>query len=139
MSERSVIDRFLALLLAQAAPRYYKTVEDGYLVGIGVGAGGAEITREEYGRIEAVIAAKPTPPEGCDYLLREDLQWQSVALPESGEAEDAPLDPAEALELICGKRVLTRTEAVRYRTELKSAATAREEPSVPEIKEKQEG
>ena len=124
MSERSVIDRFLALLLAQAAPRYYKTVEDGYLVGIGVGAGGAEITR---------------PPEGCDYLLREDLQWQSVALPESGEAEDAPLDPAEALELICGKSVLTRTEAVRYRTELKSAATAREEPSVPEIKEKQEG
>ena len=49
MSERSVIDRFLALLLAQAAPRYYKTVEDGYLVGIGVGAGGAEITRRNTG------------------------------------------------------------------------------------------
>lgn len=120
MAQQTWTERFLALLRAQAAPRYYKLVEDGYLTGIGTGAGGTEISEKEFGQLEAVIAAKPTPPEGRDYVLREDLQWQLCDLPETG-AEDAPLDPAEALELICGKSVLTRTEAVRYRTELKSA------------------
>ena len=119
MPKRTWVDSFLDLLRTQAEPRYYKLAEDGYLLGIGAGAGGTEITKEEYGRIEAVIAAKPVPPEGCDYRLREDLQWQTVVLP---EPEEEPLDPARALELICGTSRLTKAQADEF-----SAKLAREE------------
>ena len=44
MAQQTWTERFLALLRAQAAPRYYKLVEDGYLTGIGTGAGGTEIS-----------------------------------------------------------------------------------------------
>ncbi len=114
------IAEVIAALTAPAPPRYYRSDEGGYLVSIGVGVGGTEITAGEYAGLKALIDARPTPPEGYDYRLGEDLQWQLCVLPETQEL-DAPLDPAEALELICGKSALTRTEAARYRTELKRA------------------
>ena len=116
-----MINTVLAWMNASGALRRYKRIEDGYLIGIGVGGGGTEITAAEYAALAAIIAAKPTPPEGYDYRLREDLEWQTYLLPEP-EEEDAPLDPARALELICGTSSLTKSQADAF-----SAKLAREE------------
>ena len=106
-------------------PRCYKLVQDGYLLAVGVGPGGTEITGEEYEAIRAVIDACPTPPEGFDYRLREeDLIWQLYAVM---APEEEPLDPGEALEMICGSRSLTKTQAEGYRADVLSAKLAREE------------
>ena len=67
--------------------RYNKTIRDGYIVSIGTGNGGTEITREEYDEILAVIKGRPTPPEGFDYRLRTDLTWEAYELPPVEETE----------------------------------------------------
>lgn len=84
-------------------PRYYKAVEDGYLIAVGIGPGGEEITAEEYGEILALIAEKPTPPEGYDYRLTAALAWEQYELPPAPEPDELPADDAlEALELLLG-------------------------------------
>jgi hypothetical protein len=69
--------------------RYYKQTDETYLIGIGTGSGGTEITAEEYASIMAVIVAKPTPPEGYDYKLTATLTWEQYELPIPTEDEDA--------------------------------------------------
>ena len=117
----NLISSILAWMNASGGVRHYKLIEDGYLVGIGVGGGGTEITAGEYAGLAALIADKPAPPEGYDYRLREDLQWQLFLLPEP-EEDEGPLDPARALELICGTSSLTKTQAEAF-----GAKLAREE------------
>lgn len=81
--------------------RCYKIVESGYIPGIGTGAGGIEITAEEYNEIMAIIRNRPTPPEGYDYRLREDLTWEEYQLPIIDPAEEEISD-SEALAIILG-------------------------------------
>lgn len=54
-----------------------KQTQDGYIIAVGEGIHGQEITAEEYALILAVIADKPHK-EGKDYLLREDLTWEEI-------------------------------------------------------------
>lgn len=61
--------------------RYYKTIGNGYILSIGTGNGGTEITEQEYAEILAVIRNKPTAREGYDYRLKTDLTWEEYALP----------------------------------------------------------
>ena len=61
--------------------RYYKIVKQGYIVGIGMGAGGVEITADEYSTILNIIQNKPTTSPGYDYLLTEDLTWEQIQVP----------------------------------------------------------
>lgn len=68
--------------------RYYKLIENGYIVGIGKGAGGVEISKEEYDEILAVIRTKPAAESGHDYWLREDLTWELVEVPEAGPTDE---------------------------------------------------
>lgn len=56
--------------------RYYKVLEDGYILAIGTGSGNVEITAEEYSQIMSVVNAKPTPPIGKDYRLTESFEWE---------------------------------------------------------------
>ena len=86
-----------------SAKRHYKIVENGELVSIGIGGGGEEITEAEYAEIEAVIAAKPEPPNGYDYRLTAALEWEQYELPPAPDPETLPVDdPLEALELLLG-------------------------------------
>lgn len=55
---------------------YYKMVCDGYILGIGTGAGGVQIKKPEYNMILYVIRTRPEAPEGYEYRLREDLTWE---------------------------------------------------------------
>ena len=72
--------------------RYYKIVESGYLVVIGTGNGGAEITKEEYENILTVINEKPIAENGYDYRLKEDLTWELYELPIIPESDEVSSD-----------------------------------------------
>ena len=62
--------------------RYYKTIIDGYLVSVGAGTGGTEITESEYNELLSIIHNRPTPSTGFDYKLKADtLTWKLVELP----------------------------------------------------------
>lgn len=67
--------------------RYYKIVENGYLVAIGKGVGGIEITEEEYNSLLEHIRNCPTAEEGYGYRLKEDLTWEHYELPVANETE----------------------------------------------------
>lgn len=69
---------------------YQKNTENGYIVSLVKGVTNGNITEEEYNAILSVIRNKPTPPEGHDYKLREDLTWELFELPvPEPEDEDA--------------------------------------------------
>lgn len=79
--------------------RFYKYINENYIVSIGIGEGNTEITQEEYDTIMEVIHNKPIAEEGYDYLLKTDLTWEKVAFPVN---EDEEITDTEALEIITG-------------------------------------
>lgn len=81
--------------------RYNKVIEYGYIIAIGTGAGGIEITAEEYCQFMDIIRNRPTPPEGYDYRLRDDLTWEEYELPIIDPVEEEISD-SEALNIILG-------------------------------------
>ena len=72
--------------------KYFKIIEDGYIVLIGTGGGDNEITREEYEHILSVIQSRPVSDKGFTYKLRTDLTWELCEMPPVSE------DDAEATE-----------------------------------------
>ena len=80
--------------------RYYKIIEDGYVLSIGTGSGGSEITKEEYEDIISVIRSAPTAESGYQYRLKADLTWELAELPPVSEDEEISAD--EALKIILG-------------------------------------
>jgi len=74
--------------------KYYKTVDNGYIISVGTGSGGTEITEQEYAEILATIRNKPTARDGYDYRLKTDLTWEEYALP---PIEPEPPTDEEAL------------------------------------------
>ena len=69
--------------------KYFKNIEDGYIVSISTGTGAEEIEQEEYDNIMSVIRSRPTPEVGYDYRLRADLTWELI------EIEVIPEDEVE--------------------------------------------
>lgn len=80
--------------------RYYKKTEGSYIQAIGTGAGGDEITREEYENILSVILSCPSPEAGYAYRLKTDLTLELVELPP--ESKDPELSDSAALAIILG-------------------------------------
>ena len=74
--------------------RYHKNVDSGYIISVGTGNGGTEITEQEYAEILETIRNKPTPRDGYDYRLKTDLTWEEFKLP---PVEPEPLTDEEAL------------------------------------------
>ena len=80
--------------------RYYKQIENGYILAIGTGGGGTEITEQEYNSIMTVIQNKPQGTETTDYKLKTDLTWEEYELPPVPEDEE--IGDEEALGIITG-------------------------------------
>ena len=78
---------------------YYKTIEDGYIVAIGNGGMGEEITESEYGEILSVIHNKPQETTEIGYRLKTDLTWESYQ--KEPEPEPDPT-PEEAIDVLFG-------------------------------------
>lgn len=79
--------------------RYYKLIENGYIMAIGTGGGGTEITAAEYDEIMAVIHTKPPATETIDYRLKTDLTWEQYEKETQAEEE---LTAEEALDILLG-------------------------------------
>lgn len=79
--------------------RYYVEFADDRIVAVGTGAGGEEITKEEYEHILSVIRSAPTAEQGYAYHLKKDLTWELVELPPAPEydPEATEADYLEAL------------------------------------------
>lgn len=69
--------------------KYYKIIENGYIVLVGINCGGEEISEQEYITIMQTIRNKPEAPEGFDYKLKENLEWELFELPIIEEEETA--------------------------------------------------
>ena len=82
--------------------RYYKIVNGDYLLAVGTGNGGEEITEAEYNNIMDVIRSSHTAPEGYGYRLKSDLTWELYELPVIAEETDPELTAEEALDIILG-------------------------------------
>lgn len=67
--------------------KYFKSVSDGYILAIGTGAGGEEITETEYNSLMATIQNRPKAEPGCGYRLKTDLTWELVEVPVPVEEE----------------------------------------------------
>lgn len=81
--------------------RYYKHIENGYILAIGTGGNGTEITETEYNEIMSVIQTKPARTETTDYHLRQDLTWDAFEVEPVNPAEEE-LGAEEALEILMG-------------------------------------
>lgn len=79
--------------------RYGKYVVDEYIIGIGTGSGGEEITEQEYQELLDIIRGCPAPDDGFGYRLKSDLNWEQYELPVV-DSED--ISEAEALEILLG-------------------------------------
>lgn len=55
--------------------KFYKVIEDGYIVAIGVNIGGIEIEKSEYEKLLNVIRNKPLALDGFDCKLNTNLEW----------------------------------------------------------------
>ena len=79
--------------------RFYKHIENGYILGIGTGTGGTEITESEYNEIMAVIRNHPVR-DGYGYRLKTDLTWEEYELPKPDP--DDEISEEEAFDILTG-------------------------------------
>ena len=63
-------------------------INNGYIISIMHGADVGNISDAEYQAIMDKVNRKPTPPDGYDYRLTVDLEWEMFELPkETDEPE----------------------------------------------------
>lgn len=77
--------------------RYYKLIENGYFLGVGIGNVGIEITKEEHDSLLEIILNHPEVEVGYGYCLKEDLTWERTE-PIPVEEEATETDYQDALE-----------------------------------------
>ena len=66
--------------------KYFKTVENGYIIAIQTVEGKTEITEQEYNEILNAIHNKPVAENGY-YRLKENLTWELVFDKQGGESD----------------------------------------------------
>lgn len=82
--------------------RYNKQTSNNYIIAIGTGYCGTEISEAEYKNIMAIIQNCPAE-KGKGYRLKTDLTWEAYDLPPKPEPSDEDeLSDAEALNVIMG-------------------------------------
>lgn len=85
--------------------RYYKQISNDYILAVGTGPGGTEITETEYNSILSAIQSRPTS-ETQGYRLRADLTWEAYDLPPEPEpSDDDELSNEEAFNILIGGSV----------------------------------
>ena len=61
----------------------YKYINDKYIIGVGTGSGGEEITEQEYNNILDKINNRPEAPEGYAYRLTTAMEWELCETPKT--------------------------------------------------------
>lgn len=60
---------------------FYKYINDKFIIGVGTGSGGEEITEQEYNNILDKINNRPEAPEGYSYRLTTAMEWELAEIP----------------------------------------------------------
>ena len=60
--------------------KYFKNIENGYVVSISTQHGQTEITKEEYENILQLIKTIPQADEGYEYRIKEDLSFEKIKI-----------------------------------------------------------
>ena len=82
--------------------RYNKQTSNNYILAIGTGYGGTEITEAEYNEIMAIIQNRPTA-EGKGYRLKADSTWEEYDLPPvPAPSDDDEISNDEAINILLG-------------------------------------
>lgn len=85
--------------------KYYKQIEDNYIISININGGGDEVNVDEYYNILSTIRNRPQI-EGKGYKLKTDLTWEEYDLPSTPEPSDEDeLSDTEALNIVLGGAV----------------------------------
>lgn len=85
--------------------KYYKQIENDYIMSIGTDHGAIEITEEEYNSILSLIQNRPQA-DGKGYRLKTDLTWEEYDLPAPPEPlDDDELNETETLSILLGGEV----------------------------------
>lgn len=79
--------------------KYIIVKQNGYIVSVGTGNSGTEISEEKYNEILFVIHNKPKGTTTTDYRLREDLTWEEYEIPPIPEPEP---DANEIVDILTG-------------------------------------
>lgn len=67
---------------------FYKYINDKFIIGVGTGTGGEEITEQEYNSILDKINNRPKAPEGYSYRLTTSLEWKLYEVPKTEPTTD---------------------------------------------------
>lgn len=85
---------------------YFKAIENGYIICVGIGSMGLAISAEEYAIIGNAVRNKPNnAPQGYKYRLRADtLEWELTETQVVYELspDDDELTDSKALDIITG-------------------------------------
>lgn len=85
--------------------KYYKQLSDNYIISVGTGSGGTEITETEYNSILSTIQSRPIS-DTQGYRLRADLTWEAQDLPPAPEpSDDDEISNEEAFNILIGGSV----------------------------------
>lgn len=68
--------------------KYFKNIENGYIVSVSTAYGQTEITQEEYENILQVIKTISQAEQGFEYRLKEDLTLELVEIPQIEETNE---------------------------------------------------
>lgn len=60
---------------------FYKYINDKYIIGVGTGSGGEEITEQEYNSILDKINNRLEASEGYSYRLTTAMKWELCETP----------------------------------------------------------
>lgn len=60
---------------------FYKYINDKFIIGVGTGTGGEEISEQEYNAILGKINNRPEAPEGYSYRLTTAMEWELAEIP----------------------------------------------------------
>ena len=74
---------------------FYKYIKDKYIIGVGIGSGGEEITEQEYNSILDKINNRPEAPEGYSYRLTTSLEWELCEVPKTEPTAEEIIESEE--------------------------------------------
>ena len=72
-------------------------INNGYIISIMHDADKSNISDAKYQVIMDTVNRKPTPPDGYDYRLTVDLEWEMFELPEVTDEPETEADYKAAL------------------------------------------
>lgn len=85
--------------------KFYKYINNGYILAVGTGGMGDEITEAEYEEIMDVIANRPQETAEIGYRLKTDLTWESYEKEPQPDPSEEEVPDSEALEILLGGAV----------------------------------